>query len=148
MKPASEHSIGKMSWEVTREWYAKRNTLACSRVLSRLASSAIHHFSWIFQSSQEKSKTVVMQSYGGGDKQGALWYMWKWWILHQDKNEKSEDYSKADLKQRVLFFITIFRLAKPAFFRFTDVTELTYQSQYYIDGECRNKRERRKWRTT
>ena len=29
-----------------------------------------------------------------------------------------------DLKQRVLFFITIFRLAIPAFFRFTDVTEL------------------------
>ena len=40
-----------------------------------------------------------------------------------NKNEKSEDYSKADLKQRVLFFITIFRLAIPAFFRFTDVTE-------------------------
>ena len=40
------------------------------------------------------------------------------------KNEKSEDYSKADLKQRVLFFITIFRLAIPAFFRFADVTEL------------------------
>ena len=39
-----------------------------------------------------------------------------------NKNEKSEDYSKADLKQRVLFFITIFRLAIPAFFRFTDVT--------------------------
>ena len=36
------------------------------------------------------------------------------------KNEKSEDYSKADLKPRVLFFITIFRLAIPAFFRFTD----------------------------
>ena len=33
------------------------------------------------------------------------------------KNEKSEDYSKADLKQRVLFFITIFRLAIPAFFK-------------------------------
>ena len=40
------------------------------------------------------------------------------------KNEKSKDYCKADLKQRVLFFITIFRLAIPAFFRFTDVTEL------------------------
>ena len=40
------------------------------------------------------------------------------------KNEKSEDYSKADLKQRVLLFITIFRLAIPAFLRFTDVTEL------------------------
>ena len=37
------------------------------------------------------------------------------------KNEKSEDYGKADLKQRVLFFITIFRLAIPAFFRFTSV---------------------------
>ena len=41
-----------------------------------------------------------------------------------NKNEKSGDYSKADLKQRVLFFITIFQLAIPAFFRFTDVTEL------------------------
>ena len=40
------------------------------------------------------------------------------------KNEKSKDYCKADLKQRVLLFITIFRLAIPAFFRFTDVTEL------------------------
>ena len=42
----------------------------------------------------------------------------------KNKNGKSEDYSKADLKERVLFFITIFRLAIPAFFRFTDVTEL------------------------
>jgi len=40
----------------------------------------------------------------------------------QAKNEKSKDYCKADFKQRVLFFITIFRLAIPAFFRFTDVT--------------------------
>ena len=32
------------------------------------------------------------------------------------KNEKSKDYCKADLKQRVLFFIPIFRLAIPAFF--------------------------------
>ena len=35
--------------------------------------------------------------------------------------------------------ITIFRLAVPAFFRFTDVTELMQESQYYIDGECRKK---------
>jgi len=34
------------------------------------------------------------------------------------KNKKSKDYCKADLKQRIWFFITIFRLAKPAFFRF------------------------------
>ena len=40
------------------------------------------------------------------------------------KNETSKDYCKADLKQRVLFFITIFWLAIPTFFRFTDVTEL------------------------
>ena len=31
------------------------------------------------------------------------------------KNEKSKDYCKADLKQRVLFFITIFRLAIPKY---------------------------------
>ena len=40
----------------------------------------------------------------------------------RNKNEQSKDYCKADLKQRVLFFITIFWLAIPAFFRFTDVT--------------------------
>ena len=43
---------------------------------------------------------------------------------HFTKNEKSKDYCEADFKQRVLLFITIFRLAIPAFFRFTDVTEL------------------------
>ena len=49
------------------------------------------------------------------------------WFLRKNViityNEKSKDYCKADLKQRVLFYITIFRLAIPAF-RFTDVTEL------------------------
>ena len=40
---------------------------------------------------------------------------WTGTLLRNNKNEKSEDYSKADLKQRVLFFITIFRLAIPAF---------------------------------
>ena len=43
---------------------------------------------------------------------------------HFTKNEKSKEYCKADLKQRALLFITIFRLAIPAFFRFADVTEL------------------------
>ena len=42
---------------------------------------------------------------------------------NEQKHKKSKDYCKADLKQRILFFITIFRLAIPAFFRFTDVTE-------------------------
>ena len=51
----------------------------------------------------------------------------------------AKDYCKADLKQLVLFFITIFRLTIPSFFRFTDVTELMWESQYYIEGECRNK---------
>ena len=41
--------------------------------------------------------------------------------MNRTKNEKSKDYCKADLRQRVLFFMTIFRLAIPAFFRFTDV---------------------------
>jgi len=44
--------------------------------------------------------------------------------LDISKNKKNKEYYKADLKQHVLFFITIFRLAIPAFFRFTDVTEL------------------------
>ena len=41
--------------------------------------------------------------------------------MNRTKNEKSKDYCKADSRQRVLFFITIFRLAIPTFFRFTDV---------------------------
>ena len=42
----------------------------------------------------------------------------------RNKNEKFKDNCTTDLKQRVWFFITIFWLAIPAFFRFTDVTEL------------------------
>ena len=49
----------------------------------------------------------------------------KRWISRKEIKSAREDYSKADLKQHVLFFITIFRLAIPAFFRFTDVTVKT-----------------------
>ena len=38
----------------------------------------VSNFSWALQSSQEKSKTIVMQNCGS--KQVALWFMWKWWI--------------------------------------------------------------------
>ena len=46
------------------------------------------------------------------------------------------------IQNKVYYFlnITIFRLAIPAFFRFTDVTELMKKSQYYIDGECGNQK--------
>ena len=60
-------------------------------------------------------------------------YNWKQWLC---KNEKSEDYSKADLKQRVLFFITIFRLPIPAFFRFTDVTSVTSVNLKKAENMC------------
>ena len=52
-------------------------------------------------------------------------------LLSWTKNEKSKDYCKADLKQRVSFFIAIFRLAIPPFFRFTDVT-----SGIFVHGFC------------
>ena len=39
-------------------------------------------------------------------------------------NEKSKDYCKDDQNNVYCFYITIFRLVIPAFFRFTDVTEL------------------------
>ena len=39
------------------------------------------------------------------------------------KREKSKDYRKADQNNVYCFFITIFRVVIPAFFRFTDVTE-------------------------
>ena len=46
-------------------------------------------------------------------------------ISQNIKNQEREVQNReADSKQRVLFLITIFRLAIPAFFRFTDVTEL------------------------
>ena len=40
----------------------------------------VSNFSWVLQSSQEKSKTMLCKILGG--KQGALWSMWKWWIVH------------------------------------------------------------------
>ena len=43
--------------------------------------------------------------------------------IHLTKNEKSRDYCKADQSNVYCFVLTIFRLATPAFFRFTDVTE-------------------------
>ena len=55
------------------------------------------------------------------------------------KNEKFKDYCKADSEHMYCFSTTIFWLAIPAFFRFTDVTEFMQESQYYVDGECRNK---------
>ena len=43
---------------------------------------------------------------------------------YEPKNDKSRDYSKADHNNIYCFFITIFWLAIPAFFSFTDVNEL------------------------
>ena len=40
------------------------------------AETIVPNFFWVLQSSQEKSKTIVMQNLGG--KQGAFWSMWKW----------------------------------------------------------------------
>ena len=40
----------------------------------------VPNFSWVLQSSQEKSKTTVMKNLGGGGEQGAWWSMWKWYI--------------------------------------------------------------------
>ena len=54
--------------------------------------------------------------------------------LQTIKNEKSKDYCKADSEQRVLFFITIFRLAVPAFFRFTDVSTDDIRYSYILEG--------------
>ena len=45
-------------------------------------------------------------------------------LEHEDaKNEKSKDYCKADQNNVYCFFMIIFRLATPAFFKFTDVTD-------------------------
>ena len=48
----------------------------------------VSNFSWVLQSSQEKSKTMIMHFFGGREggggggrsKQDALWSMWKWWM--------------------------------------------------------------------
>ena len=55
----------------------------------------------------------------------------------ETKNEKSKDYCKADLKQRVLFFITIFRLAIPAFRDFG--IPWTIKTYSYFEKDCRKK---------
>ena len=39
----------------------------------------VFDFSWVNYNTQEKLETIVMQNLGG--KQGALWSMWKWWVL-------------------------------------------------------------------
>ena len=39
------------------------------------AETIVPNFFWVLQSSQEKSKTIVMQNFEG--KQGAFWSMWK-----------------------------------------------------------------------
>ena len=91
-------------------------------------------FSFFFQSDrptqlQETHSTVNEEEKGDGlaAKSEEKWMFsqardWHIYIYFFTKNEKSKDYCKADLKQRVLFFATIFRLAITAFFRFTDVT--------------------------
>ena len=58
-----------------------------------------------------------------------------------DKNQKSKHYCKADQTNVYCFFLTIFRLATPAFFRFTDVPEfmIGITILYRLDGECRFK---------
>ena len=45
--------------------------------------TVVSNFSWILQSSQEKSKTMDMQFFFGGGEQGALWSMWRWWIAYE-----------------------------------------------------------------
>ena len=42
----------------------------------------------------------------------------------EQKSKKSEAYCKADIATCIAFLKTIFRLATPAFFRFTDVSEV------------------------
>ena len=77
------------------------------------------NFSWVLQSSQEKSKTIrqwlcnffwcggggVGGGGGGWGKQGALWSMWKWWIaefLFSYHSAIPEKFSKTTLSLHVL----------------------------------------------
>ena len=55
------------------------------------------------------------------------------------KNEKSKDYCKADQNNVYCFFMIIFRLATPAFFKFTNVTEFVEGITILYRGERRNK---------
>ena len=45
----------------------------------RLCITIVFNFSWNDCNNQEKLETMVRQNSGG--KQGALWSMWKWWIV-------------------------------------------------------------------
>ena len=72
------------------------------------------NFSWVFQSSQEKSKTIRQWLCNffwcggggvGGRKQGALWSMLKWWIaefLFSYHSAIPEKFSKTTLSLHVL----------------------------------------------
>ena len=59
---------------------------SCLAPAPQICITIVSNFSWVLQSSQEKSKRMVMQHFGWGreGKQGALWPRWKWWILQID----------------------------------------------------------------
>ena len=52
--------------------------------------------------------------------------------------KKSKDYCKADLKQRILFFITIFRLVIPAFFRSNVAIKIVFKGRGGNDAQHKN----------
>ena len=54
------------------------------------------------------------------------------------RQEKSKDYCKDDLKQRVLFFITIFRLAIPPFFRSNVAIKIVFKGRGGNDAQHKN----------
>ena len=58
-------------------------------------------------------------------------------ILLITNNEKSKDYCKTDQNNMYCFFITIFRLAITAFFRFADVTELMIRNTILYSNSSR-----------
>ena len=60
----------------------------------KVCITVVSNFSWVLQSSQEKSKTIVMQHLSGvGVNKGALWSMWKWWIVWGMSGSRTQDLS-------------------------------------------------------
>ena len=68
-----------------------------------------------------------------GPRTKILPLFWPWRRLHrlEPRTRSPKTVAKLIQNNAYCFFITIFRLAIPVFFRFTDVTELIQESQYY-----------------
>ena len=102
--------------KLTSYWLYKRCPTAHPLSPTQICMITACNFSWVLQSSQEKSKAIRQWLcnffwcggggvVGGGGEQGALWSMWKWWIaefLFSYHSAIPEKFSKTTFSLQVL----------------------------------------------